>query len=62
MTAMTPVPLFLLVWGILLASGILPDDILGFPVPSTTAWRRARRIIATTATLSGGMWLGAHRQ
>lgn len=54
---MTPTPLILLVWGILLAIGILPNRILAFRVPATAVWRRARRVIGVAAILSTGFWL-----
>ena len=54
---MTPVPLILVVWGILLASGVLPNNILGWRVPPTAPWRRARIIIGVAAIVSGGFWV-----
>ncbi|MEP6934883.1 MAG: hypothetical protein ABI988_13240 [Nitrospirota bacterium] len=54
---MTPVPLILFVWGLLLASGVLPNNILGWRVPPTAPWRRARLTIAVAAIVSGGFWL-----
>ena len=54
---MTPTPLILFVWGILLASGILPNNIVGLRVPATTLWRRARRTIGVAAIVSSGFWL-----
>ena len=54
---MTPTPLISFLWGFLLTSGILRDDILGFRVLSTPGWRRGRRIIGIAAILSGGLWL-----
>jgi hypothetical protein len=53
----TPVPLILFLWGILLASGLLPNNILGWRVPRTAAWRRSRVTIAVAAIVSGGFWL-----
>ena len=54
---MTPTPLILFVWGILLATRILPNNILGFRVPATEAWRRARQVIGLAAIVSTGFWL-----
>jgi hypothetical protein len=54
---LTPFPLVLFVWGLLLASGVLPNNILGWRVPPTAAWRRTRLTIAVAAILSGGLWL-----
>jgi formate-dependent nitrite reductase membrane component NrfD len=53
----TPVPLILFLWGIALASGLLPNNILGWRVPATAAWRRRRLTIAIAAIVSGGLWL-----
>jgi len=55
--AVTPLPLILFFWGLLLASGLLPNRILGWRVPPTASWRRARLIIAAAAIVSGGFWL-----
>lgn len=54
---MTPVPLILFLWGFLLASGVLPNNILGWRVPPTASWRRATLTIAVAAIVSGGFWL-----
>lgn len=54
---MTPTPLILFVWGILLTIGILPNNILGFRVPATAAWRRARQVVGVAAIVSTGFWL-----
>ena len=53
----TPVPLILFVWGILLATGLLPSTILIWRVPPTAPWRRARLIVGVAAIVSGGFWL-----
>ena len=54
---MTPFPLILLVWGILLASGVLPNRILAWRIPRTVPWRRIRFTVAVAAIASGGFWL-----
>jgi hypothetical protein len=54
---MTPVPLILFAWGLLLASGVLPHNILGWRVPLTARWRGIRITIAVAAIVSGGFWL-----
>ena len=54
---MTPTPLMLLVWGVLLLSGLLPNRILAFRVPPTVAWTRSRRIIGVGAISVGAFWL-----
>lgn len=54
---MTPFPLILLVWGILLASGVLPNRILVWRIPRTVPWRRTRFTLAVAAIATGGFWL-----
>jgi hypothetical protein len=53
----TPLPLILLVWGVLLVSGVLPNRIFAWRVPATAEWRRIRLTIAVAAIVSGGFWL-----
>jgi hypothetical protein len=53
----TPLPLILFVWGLVLASGVLPNNILGWRVPPTAQWRRIRLTVAVAAIVSGGFWL-----
>src|SRR3954447_15962754 len=54
---MTPFPLILLLWGILLGSGVLPNRILAWRIPQTARWRRVRFTVAVAAIASGGFWL-----
>ena len=54
---MTPVPMILVVLGILNVSRVLPNRILVWRVPPTAPWRRARMIIGVAAIISGGFWL-----
>jgi hypothetical protein len=54
---MTPLPLILLAWGLLLGSGILPNNILGIRLPQTERWRRIRIAVSASAILCGAAWL-----
>src|SRR5262249_46413305 len=54
---MTPLPLILFLWGILLRIGVLPNRILAWRIPQTARWRGIRFTIAAAAIVSGGFWL-----
>jgi hypothetical protein len=54
---MTPIPLIFFFTGIAMVLGIVPNRILGFGLPATPFWSRARHILGFAAILSCGLWL-----
>ena len=54
---MTPFPLLLLLWGVAMWFGILPNRIVVFRFNPTPLWMYARRIFGLVAVVSGGLWL-----
>jgi hypothetical protein len=54
---MTPFPLLLLLWGIAMWFGLLPNRIVVFRFNPTPLWTYARRALGLVAVCAGGLWL-----